>query len=118
MRHEEYFRSPEFDDYPLVGITLDQAKKYSNWRTERVAEMLLIEKGILNVNINADKDNCFTIERFRNGTYPLRKESKAKIVFPVYKIPTIEEWGALSAIDSSLPYGIDSLDRHNHRFLV
>jgi len=114
---ENYFWEAEFDDYPVVGITLEQAKMYSNWRTERVAEMLLIEKGILNPNMNANKDNCFTIERFNNGIYPLRKELKTKFIYPRFTVPTMKEWNALSGISSEFKFGIDSLDAHNQRFL-
>ena len=36
----EYFKSPEFSDYPVVGITYEQAVAYCEWRTERVNEFL------------------------------------------------------------------------------
>lgn len=114
---EKYLWNAEFDDHPVVGINLEQAKKYANWRTERVVEMLLIEKGILNPTINNSRDNHFTIQRFLNGSYPLRNELKNKIIFPRYSVPTIEEWEQLSGISPTNSYGIDSLNRSNQEFI-
>ncbi len=46
-----YLRHPSFQDYPVVGVTWQQATNYAKWRTERVNEGLLeregyIEKGV------------------------------------------------------------------------
>ena len=35
-----YFNHPAFNEYPIVGISHDQAVKYCQWRTDRVKEML------------------------------------------------------------------------------
>lgn len=42
-----YFRHPSFQDYPVVGVTWDQANTYAQWRTDRVNEHILRERGIL-----------------------------------------------------------------------
>ena len=42
-----YLRHPSFQDYPVVGVTWDQANAYCQWRTDRVNEHILREKGIL-----------------------------------------------------------------------
>ncbi len=36
-----YLRSQDFDDYPVVGVSIIQAENYSRWRRDRVLEMLL-----------------------------------------------------------------------------
>ena len=46
-----YLRHPSFQDYPVIGVTWQQATNYAKWRTERVNESLLeregyIEKGV------------------------------------------------------------------------
>lgn len=41
-----YLRHPAYRNYPVVGVSWIQAVEYSNWRTERVTENLLIERGI------------------------------------------------------------------------
>ncbi len=42
-----YFRHPAFQDYPVVGITWEQANEYCAWRTDRVNEDILRKKGAL-----------------------------------------------------------------------
>lgn len=42
-----YLRHPAFQDYPVVGVTWDQANNYCQWRTDRVNEHILREQGIL-----------------------------------------------------------------------
>lgn len=42
-----YLRHPAFQDYPVVGVSWEQANEYCIWRTDRVNEQILREKGIL-----------------------------------------------------------------------
>ncbi|WP_423147532.1 SUMF1/EgtB/PvdO family nonheme iron enzyme [Rubrolithibacter danxiaensis] len=42
-----YFRHPAFQDYPVVGISWEQAVAYCEWRTDRVNEQILRERGAL-----------------------------------------------------------------------
>lgn len=42
-----YFTHPAYDEYPVVGITWEQAMDYCSWRTDRVNERALIEAGII-----------------------------------------------------------------------
>src|SRR5215217_9161797 len=51
-----YLRHPAFQDYPVVGITWEQAKEYCQWRTDRTNEFILQEKGII-LNPRAQKGN-------------------------------------------------------------
>lgn len=113
----EYFTSPDFDDYPVVGITLEQAKKYADWRTERVAEMLLIEQGYVNPYLDPSEPNHFTIERFKTGNYNRRKKIKTNFVYCRFTVPTLEEWNALSGISKDFKYGIDSENKDNMEFI-
>ncbi len=98
LRHDEYFWSAEFDEYPLVGITLEQAKKYSDWRTDRVVEATLIENKFIKINSKLSPDNYFTIDKLVKGEYPLIKRLNSTLVFPRFTIPTVEEWQVLSGI--------------------
>jgi len=44
---ENYFTSPAFDQYPIVGVSWQQAVDYCTWRTDRVNELALINAGII-----------------------------------------------------------------------
>jgi sulfatase modifying factor 1 len=42
---DNYLRHPAFQDYPVVGVTWDQAQDYCVWRTDRTNENILRETG-------------------------------------------------------------------------
>ena len=42
-----YLRHPAYRNYPVVGVSWIQAVEFSEWRSNRVAEMALIEKGYI-----------------------------------------------------------------------
>lgn len=42
-----YLRHPAYQDYPVVGISWVQANDYCVWRTDRVNELILREKGYM-----------------------------------------------------------------------
>ena len=66
---ETYFRFPSYDEYPVVGVNWLQSKDYCKWRTDRVNEMVLIERGVLNPNPDqVDADN-FNSKAYLAGQY-------------------------------------------------
>ncbi len=107
---ETYFRHPSFNDYPVVGVSWIQATQYCMWRTDRVNEMLLIEKGILNPNTEQQDEANFNTEAYLAGVYEesainVRKGLKDfrnggerqvsfedGILLPSYRLPTEAEW--------------------------
>lgn len=44
---EYYLRHPAYSQYPVVGVSWNQAQDYALWRTDRVNEKVLIDEGIL-----------------------------------------------------------------------
>ncbi|WP_345332379.1 SUMF1/EgtB/PvdO family nonheme iron enzyme [Mucilaginibacter defluvii] len=44
---DNYLRHPAFQDYPVVGVTWEQAQDYCAWRTDRTNENILRERGYL-----------------------------------------------------------------------
>ena len=44
---EYYFRYPAYNFYPVVGVNWQQARDFCNWRTDRVNEFNLMQKGYL-----------------------------------------------------------------------
>ncbi len=104
---ETYFRHPAYDDYPVVGVTWIQANNYCKWRTDRVNEMILIERGILNPNPEQRGEDNFNTEAYlarqyegnvrknlkdlqTGGERPVRFEDG--ILLPDYRLPTEAEW--------------------------
>jgi len=112
---ETYFQHPSYDQYPIVGVNLKQAKKYSEWRTERVAEMMLLMKGLIKVNAEKNPNTVFTIQRYQEGDFDWIVK-KDKVALPKYTIPTSEEWEKIAGIEHS-KYGLDSLSKQNKRYL-
>ncbi len=104
---ETYFRYPSYNDYPVVGVNWLQANDYSRWRTDRVNEMILIKKGILNPNTEQKDEDNFNTEAYLAGQYQgdVRKNLKDLntggerparfedgILLPSYRLPTEAEW--------------------------
>ncbi|MGB4415142.1 MAG: SUMF1/EgtB/PvdO family nonheme iron enzyme [Paludibacter sp.] len=44
---QNYFTHPAFNQYPVVGVTWEQAMDYCAWRTDRVNELALVRAGII-----------------------------------------------------------------------
>ncbi|HEY5325593.1 MAG TPA: SUMF1/EgtB/PvdO family nonheme iron enzyme, partial [Mucilaginibacter sp.] len=44
---DTYLRHPAYQDYPVVGVSWDQAQDYCTWRTDRVNENILRQRGNL-----------------------------------------------------------------------
>lgn len=67
---ETYFRNPEFDYYPVVGVSWLQATKYCDWLTNRANEKALMQKGILSKDLYANDSNfngesTFSMDKYK-----------------------------------------------------
>jgi sulfatase modifying factor 1 len=104
---ETYFRHPAYDDYPVVGVNWNQANEFCKWRTDRVNEMILIEKGIIDPTPDQKNENNFNTEAYLVGQYEpavrknlpdrrtggeRRVRNEDGIVLPAYRLPTEAEW--------------------------
>ena len=47
---EYYFRHPSYNYYPVVGVTWRQAHDFCQWRSDRVNEKALVDKGFIKQN--------------------------------------------------------------------
>jgi sulfatase modifying factor 1 len=104
---ETYFRHPAYDMYPVVGVSWTQANEFCKWRSDRVNEMILIEKGIIDPTPDQKDANNFNTEAYLVGQYepsvrknlPDRRTGGERgvrledgIVLPAYRLPTEAEW--------------------------
>ncbi len=104
---ETYFRHPSYDQYPVVGVNWEQAGRYAEWRTDRVNEMILIERGILNPSPDQKDSESFNKKAYLAGQYTgsvkknlpdLRTGGERAVSFedgillPDYILPTEAMW--------------------------
>lgn len=97
-----FFRNSYYRNAPIIGVSQDQAKLYSKWRSDRVFEHLLIELGKLRYNPNQTPENCFTIERYYKGDLDSLVIGEKLEYYPSYTLPTIEERNAVLYLADSL----------------
>lgn len=115
---EYYFRHPSFNNYPVVGVSWQQAHDYALWRTDRVNELELVKGGYINKNelktLDGKADESFNTKSYLMGltTPPPGSAAKSKknplktvngkprtqvtfedgILTPDYRLPTEAEW--------------------------
>ena len=103
-----YFRHPSYNNYPVVGVSWTQAKDYCVWRTDRVNEMRLVERGILEMDPQQVGRENFNTEAYLAGKYegvvrenlpsldPDQETRRVRmsdgILLPQYRLPTEAEW--------------------------
>ena len=113
---EYYFRHPGFNNYPVVGVTWRQASDYCLWRSDRVNEGILINKGyVAKQSIQGEQqENNFTTKSYLLGLYQAQpgktaasKKNPLKtpqgtprtavsfedgLLLPNYRLPSEAEW--------------------------
>lgn len=104
-----YLRHPAYRDYPVVGVSWVQATEYATWRTDRVNEMILIERGILAWDGDQINERHFNTAAYLAGQYEGIVEDSMEdlnprgtgerrvrwedgILLPAYRLPTEAEW--------------------------
>ncbi|MDR1757710.1 MAG: SUMF1/EgtB/PvdO family nonheme iron enzyme [Bacteroidales bacterium] len=105
---EYYFRYPAYNDYPVVGVSWLQAVNYAAWRTDRVNEKILVDKGFVNWNTEPSPEGYFNTDAYLTyETYEAESDKRLQyittgefrnvkmedgILLPKYRLPTEAEW--------------------------
>lgn len=72
---EYYFRYPSYNYYPVVGVSWTQARDFCIWRTDRVNELKLLQKGYLKKDfIKKEMKGAGAEGSFNTETYLLNPE--------------------------------------------
>jgi len=102
-----YLRHPAYSNYPVVGVTWIQANAYCKWRSDRVNEQRLVDKGVLAHDNSQNNQNVFTTESYLAGLYggtegeepqkdaagnSRRIKREDGVLLPDYRLPTEAEW--------------------------
>lgn len=97
-----YYCTFDFDDYPAVGISFEQATIYSKWRSDRVMQMLLCQRSIIPYSNTLNKDSIFTIEKYFTGNYLGIKPDPRLPYYPEYSLPDSSTFRQVLAYDDSV----------------
>jgi gliding motility-associated lipoprotein GldJ len=113
---EYYFRHPGFNYYPVVGVSWRQAYDFCMWRSDRVNEGVLMQKGYVAQQglQGQQQENNFTTKSYLLGLYQAQpgkhatsKKNELKtaagtprtqvtmedgIIMPDYRLPFEAEW--------------------------
>lgn len=74
-----YFSHPAYNFYPVVGVTWEQASDFCIWRTDRVNEKVLIDRGLMaKPKIKGDASNNFNTNSYLLGAYKGRPGKLAR----------------------------------------
>ncbi|MBP7464411.1 MAG: SUMF1/EgtB/PvdO family nonheme iron enzyme, partial [Bacteroidales bacterium] len=79
-----YFQHPAYDNYPVAGVSWNQAMAYCQWRTDRLNEDILISKKILKQKSYYFSTHAFLADSV-NSNY-------ACYLYPSFRLPTEAEW--------------------------
>ncbi len=111
---EYYWTHPAYTNYPVVGISQQQAEDFSKWRSDRVFEYLLIRAGVIEWDSTQNSSRYFTIEKYFNGAYDSIQPDPLMQYYPDYRLPTAEEFERSKIYGDSL--NISNLEQGHKKY--
>lgn len=107
IRH--YMFNVDYLDYPVLGLTWQQASLFNKWLGDRYNEYLLIQHGILRYNNSQLDEDSFVSEAVLYGMYSgykvipldISKYRKDSLLYPSFRLPTRQEVQGLAKTKDS-----------------
>jgi hypothetical protein len=96
-----YLRHPNKRNFPVVGLSLEQVRLYTIWRSDRVFEMYLINAGYLVPDPKSD----FSLQKLMDGQVKFRREPPEELYYPKYRLSVVNDYN--TAIKQQREVGSD-----------
>lgn len=104
----KYLREKAYQDYPVVGVSQKQALDYSEWRSDRVFEGMLIENGVIDYEPDQDEEMYFTREGYFKGTFNGISPDTNYKYYPTFRLPTLAERERIINFTDSISNALDA----------